>query len=243
MGAKLQALVEFQDLELQIVDIRRQLDRREKQVAAQIKKIETMRAGMEAERLELRKHQSQFDELDVDVKGRSSHVARLREQLNSVRTNKEYAALLQQINSEKADVARVETKALELMQGLDNRRAALTDRQKQEQNELARLETLKGEVEQAKQQYGGRLASLQKRRDEAAAQIDKDTITHFTRLSDRYDGEAMAELLRPNPRLDEFICGGCNMGVQMDRANSLRTRDEVVTCKNCGRILYIRQER
>ncbi|MBI5864130.1 MAG: hypothetical protein HZB38_06450 [Planctomycetes bacterium] len=242
MGAKLQTLIEFQDLELQIVDIRRQLARKDSQIASQARKLETLRAGIHAERDEIRKAQVHFDEIDVDVKSRSGHVTRLREQLNTVRTNKEYAAVLQQINSEKADVARIETRALEMMQGLENRKAALAERQKSETAEVQRLEALKAESEQARQQYSGRLATLQKRRDAAAAQIDKETIVHFERLSERYDGEAMAELLRPNPRRDEFICGGCNMSVQTDRANSLRTRDEIVTCKNCGRILFIRTE-
>jgi predicted nucleic acid-binding Zn-ribbon protein len=242
MGVKLQALAEFQDLELQIVDIRRQLERKDKQVQAQLKKLESMRAGIAAERDEIRKSQAQFDETDVDIKGRSGHVTKLREQLNSVRTNKEYAAILQQINSERADMSRVETKALEMMQGLENRKAALLERQKMEQSEVARLEALKVESEQTKQQYSARLAALMKRRDDASGKLDKDTITHFERLSERYDGEAMAELVRPNPRRDEFICGGCNMGVQADRANSLRTKDEIITCKNCGRILFVRTE-
>lgn len=242
MGVKLQALAEFQDLELQIVDIRRQLQRKDKQVQAQEKKLETMRAGIAAERDEIRKSQVQFDETDVDIKSRSGHVTKLREQLNSVRTNKEYAAILQQINSERADMSRVETKALEMMQGLENRKAALLERQKMEQSEVARLEALKIEAEQTKQQYSARLTALLKRRDDASVNLDKDTITHFERLSERYDGEAMAELVRPNPRRDEFICGGCNMGVQADRANSLRTKDEIITCKNCGRILFVRTE-
>lgn len=242
MGVKLQALAEFQDLELQIVDIRRQLERKDKQVQAQGKKLEALRAGIASERDEIRKSQAQFDETDVDIKGRSGHVTKLREQLNSVRTNKEYAAILQQINSERADMQRVETKALEMMQGLETRKAALGERQKTEQAEVARLDALMAESEQARQQYSARLNALQQRRDTAAAKLDKDTITHFERLSERYDGEAMAELVRPNPRRDEFICGGCNMSVQADRANSLRTKDEIITCKNCGRILFMRTE-
>lgn len=242
MGAKLQALIAFQDIELQIVDIRRQIGRKDAQVAAQAKKLEQLRASMAAERDELRKVQIQFDEIDLDVKSRSGHVTKLREQLNSVRTNKEYAAIRQQINSENADVSRVEEQALGLMQQIDTRKAALVERQKAEAAEIARLETLKAETDQARKQYSNRLDQLLKRREEAAVGADQESIRMFTRLSERYDGEALAELVKPNPRLDEFVCGGCNMSIQVDRANSLRTRDEIVCCRNCGRILFVKAE-
>lgn len=241
MGAKLQALLELQDIEFQIVDIRRKLGQKERLVRAQQKKIDGHKAGVEAERAEIRRMQSSFDEADLDVKSRSSHISKLREHLNGVKTNKEYATVLQQINGEKADVSRVETRALELMAALDARKAALVDKEKAEAAEVARLDLLKQEVTQTTTAFSGRTSDLEKRRAAAAAKLDRDAMALFERLSERYEGEVTAELQKPNPRFDEFVCGGCNMNVQTDRANILRTRDELVTCKNCGRILFVRE--
>lgn len=241
MGAKLQALLEFQDIEFQIVDIRRKLEQKERLVRAQQKKIDGHKAAVEAERAEIRRMQASFDEADLDVKARSSHIAKLREHLNSVKTNKEYATVLQQINSEKADVSRVETRALEIMSAIEARNAALAEKEKAHAAEVARLDLLKQEVAHTTAAFSGRTAELEKRRAAAAARLDKESVALFERLSERFDGEATAELLRPNPRFDEFVCGGCNMNVQTDRANVLRMRDELVTCKNCGRILFIRE--
>lgn len=240
MGAKLQALHELQDIELQIVDIRRQLERKERLVAAQARKLEAARAALKQQQDEIRRAQADFDEIDVDIKGRSTHIAKLREHLNSVKTNKEYAAILQQMNNEKADVSRLETKAMELLEGVEMRKSTQAEAAAGEQVEVQRLTGLQSELEHMKQTLADRLSKLAAQRDAAAAALEPATVSLFERLSDRYQGEVMAELARPNPRRDEFVCNGCHIALRADIANALRVRDEVVVCKSCGRILYLR---
>src|SRR5262245_55998147 len=157
MGAKVQALLDLQEIELQIVDIRRQLERKERQVTAQDGKVKQFHTSLEAERGEIRKIQARFDELDVDIKAHSGHIAKLREQLNSVKTNKDYHAILQQMNTEGADVKRIESQALEIMQQLEDRKAALTTRGDGQTAELQRLEALKTELEKTRQSFAARL--------------------------------------------------------------------------------------
>jgi predicted nucleic acid-binding Zn-ribbon protein len=241
MGAKLQALLALQDIELQIVDIRRQLDLKRRRVRGQARKLKAVQDTIEAERAGVKKSQIEFDELDVDIKGRSANITRLREHLNTVRTNKDYAAILAKLNNEKADVSRLENRALSMLQVIDAHKQELTQHQQAESAEADRLEDLQRQLEQANQSLGGRLEELQSQRAEAAAQIDQKTMTLFDRLSEHYDGEVLAEVEQPNPRRDEFICAGCHMALRIEVANTLKSRDEVVTCKSCGRILFMQQ--
>ena len=242
MGAKLQALFALQDLELQIVDIRRQLERKERQVRAQQRKLDTTRSAIQGERETIQRSQIEFDELDVEIKGRSANIDKLREHLNTVRTNKDYAAVLAKLNNEKADVSRLESRALTMMQSIDARKQELTEHEQGESAEVERLEELKAQLDQAHRSFGGRLEGLRGQRDEAAAGIDAKTVTLFDRLSERYDGEVLAEVEQPNPRRDEFLCSGCHMSLRIEVANMLRSRDDIVTCKSCGRILFMRKE-
>lgn len=242
MGAMLQALLALQETELQIVDIRRQLDRRQRLVRAQGKKLQTARDAIELERASVKRSQAEFDGLDVDIKGRSANISRLREHLNTVRTNKEYAAVLTKLNNEKADVSRLESRALDIMQGIETRKQELAEQEQAESAEADRLQDLQTQLEQARESFAGRLEELQGQRREAAAKIERRTLTLFDRLSEHYDGEVLAEVERPNPRRDEFLCAGCHMSLRAEAANTLRSRDEIVTCKNCGRILFIRKD-
>jgi len=239
MGAKLQALAALQDIELQIVDIRRQLQRKERRLNAQRRKLKAAREAIATERSSVRKSQSEFDTLDLDIKGRSANIERLREHLNTVRTNKEYATVLARLNNEKADVSRLETRALQIMQGIEVRKRELAEHEQTESVEAERLEDLQAQLEQAQGSFTGRLERLQKQREEAAEGVEPKTITLFDRLSERYEGEVLAEVERTNPRKDEFICSGCHMSLRVEVANMLKSRDEIVTCKSCGRILFM----
>jgi uncharacterized protein len=239
MGAKLQALFALQEIELQIVDIRRQLARQDRRVAAQQKKLKSAQEAIETERLNLRRSQVHFDELDVDIKGRSTNIERLREHLNAVRTNKDYAAFLSKMNTEKADVSKLEAKAMEAMQGLEIRKKALAEQEQAALADQEKLDELQAQLRQAGDSFSGRLSQLERQRDEAAQSLGEEIATLFTRLSERYEGEVLAEVERTNPRRDEFICAGCHMSLRVEVANMLKSSDEIVTCKSCGRILFM----
>ena len=125
MGATLEALIELQDVELQIVDIRRQLAAKQRSMARQAAKVRSAEEAFAQAKADLKRTQVAADEADVDVKGRDANVNKLRDNLNTVRTNKEYAAILSQLNNEKADRTRVEARALELMSEVEVKRKSL----------------------------------------------------------------------------------------------------------------------
>lgn len=239
MGATLDAIRALQDIELQIIDIRRQLDRRGRQAATQQKKIDTLRAELDRERAEIRRSQIEFDALDVEIKSRSANIAKLREHLNSVRTNKEYQSVLVQMNTEKADATKVESRAMELMTALEERKKGLASREGAIASEEAKHAELVGAQRQAEQTYSGRLKRLETERAAAARALSPQLLATFERLSERHDGEIIAAVERTNPRADEFACGGCYMMLRVDVVNALKTSDDVQTCKNCGRVLVL----
>jgi hypothetical protein len=204
--------------------------------AAQLRAAED---ALVAERNELKRAQAVVDEVDVELRGRAAHIDKLRQDLNSVRTNKEYAAVLSQLNTEKADLSRVEARAYELMAAVEARKKAVAEREQALQTETARLQNARAQLEVTQKSFSDRLAALDKQRAQAAGQVDREALDLFNRVSERYEGEVMARVVRVNPRRDEFLCEGCNMALAAERANALLTRDELHTCSNCGRLLYI----
>ena len=243
MGAMLDALLALQNIELQIVDIRRQLAARERGVRQQAAKLKAADDLLAAEREELRRTQIQMDEVDVELKSRGTHIAKLRENLNTVRTNKEYAAVLSQLNNEKADVTRLESRAFELLAAVEARKKTLAERQEVVQQETQRLAALESQVVQAQDSFTDRLANLERQRADAEQRLDSKALELFNRISERYEGEVMGKVVQVHPRRQEFLCEGCNMSLAAERANALMTRDELITCDNCGRILFMPRER
>lgn len=239
MGPTLQALRELQQLELQVIDVQQQIGRRERAVEAQNKKLAEIGRVIESARLRLHELQRDADSHDLDLKTRTANMGKLREALNSVKTNKEYAAVLGQLNTEKADVGRLEGTVMEKLVAVDHAKADLAAQHQIETREIARREELQQQLEQTRASFNERLTKLIAQRDSSAARIDAKTRGLFERMSERYAGEALARIVRTHPRRDEFICEGCNMSMNAQRFNAVVTRDEVQQCSNCGRILYV----
>jgi hypothetical protein len=58
-------------------------------------------------------------------------------------------------------------------------------------------------------------------------------------LAEKFDGEAMSALTKPDRRREEYACTVCNMDLVTDVYNKLHSRDELSFCPSCHRILFI----
>lgn len=239
MGAKIQTLLALQETEYQLADIRRQINRKQRAIAAQEAKQRIAQREIDAEAAEVQRMQMRFDELDVELKGRNAEIDKHRQALNSVRTNKEYAAILSVLNNEKADLTRVEAQAMEMMQAVEERKEGLAKLEADREKIDAKIAELSGQLGDVRTDVGERLNGLEAQKREIAATLSAEELNLFDRLSERYDGEALAAVQTVNPRGDEFMCNGCNMTVTADYASRLRFADEIITCKSCGRILFV----
>jgi hypothetical protein len=181
-----------------------------------------------------------FEHQVQDVETR---IARYREQMNSVKSNKEYSALLIEVNTLKLDKAKFEEQALEQMGKVE----ALAADVKQVGDKAAEQQKLLGvaeaEVVACRNEVQAQLNDVTRRREEAAQQVPAEALATFNRLAHIHDGEAMAPVIEESRRHLEYSCGGCYMSIPVERVNALtKAGSQVVCCTNCGRILYLEQE-
>jgi uncharacterized protein len=187
----------------------------------------------------LKEHQSTAAQLELDLKTRDEQIERLRTQQQQSRNNREYQAFLVEINTAKVDRGKVEDetiKALEAVERLSGESKTLAEQLKVEQ---AKLVELKSQVSGKLSELQAEIDARQADRDAAGSQVSGKAREVFDRLADKYDGEAMAALAKPDRRREEYICTVCNMDQAVDIYNKLHSRDELVFCPSCRRLLYI----
>ncbi len=185
-------------------------------------------------------HASTLEHQSDDMENR---ITDLRDKMTKVTSNKEYSALLLEVNTLKVDKGKIEEQALELLTQVDDLKERL-DAMSQQITEQQRLVNgAAGEVKQHESEVGDKLSEVTAERDEAAQQVPLDVRTAFTRLAENYEGEAMAVVIEENRRKLEYNCGGCFMSIPVERVNLLFSRpDEATICPNCGRLMYLDQE-
>ncbi len=207
-------------------------------------RIQERRTNDLAERIklnqtQLKEQQAQAAALDLDIKSRDAHIEKLRAQQQNANNNKEYQAFLIEINTSKVDRGKVEEQALASMEQVEKLQAELKELTTQHEAEKSKLEQMRAQIGDTVKELQAEIDRLQPERDKAAADVPAKGLYSFERLAERYDGEALSPVARPDRRREEYLCTSCHMDLVTDVYNKLHTRDDLVFCPNCRRILYI----
>lgn len=176
---------------------------------------------------------------ESESSGIDTKIEKLRTQMNTVTTNKEYQALLVEVNTIKLERGKLEEQALMQMQLVEEMSGRLDDLKTQIEDQQKMLSAAKKEVADALAEVKDRLDEVQAQRDKAAADVPEDVMKVYMHNLDS-TGEPLGVVEEADRKRLEYICGGCYMQIPIERINTLLTRrDEMVTCSSCGRILVI----
>jgi uncharacterized protein len=239
MGSAIDKLFAYHQLTSRLYLLNGQVATQQRRARAQERKLAEQAGQIEQARETIKKAQAAAHEAELELKTRDAHLDKLRTQLNATKTNKEYSALLREINTYKADTVRVEEQALQKMSAVDELKKGLAKTQQEAEQEQRRAKELQGHAHAREQELARQVEDVTRQRAALASELPADMLAQIERLAAAHDGEAMAAILKQNPKREEYICGGCNMGVTLEQVNALQGRDEVQICNCCGRLLYL----
>lgn len=239
MSATLDALQVLQQVSLKLTALRSKVERKKRSVRSHDRRQATHETELAARHEAIMQRQSAVDQLELEVKTREAQITHLREALNKSKTNKEYAALLTQINTGKADNSKLEDRILEAMNELEKLRGEEQIIRSKIEDEKQALANARKAAEAFEQDSQAEVEALGRERAEAASAVPSTTLSIFERVAERHDGEALARVVQPHPKRQEFMCDGCNMSVTLEQFVTLRAGSDIQLCNSCGRVLFL----
>ena len=244
MGPVLDGLVKLQSVENRLRIAKAKLARCRRNVIIQENQIRSLQNAFEAKKEEIQLTKIQSDRLELELKSRDEQIAKLRASLNTAKTNKEYAALLTQLNTTKADNSKNETQILELLKDIEADEAECEKIRNQIDQQKQTLEQTRKETEILATKYEAEIEEIQIEWNQVAQTITTGPLEIFKRVAETYDGEALAVVDRQQEgRTEAYACGGCFMGITAESVNLLMTKDDIIRCPNCTRILVLGGEK
>ena len=242
MGPVLNGLIKLQRVENRLRAAKTKLTRCRRGVLFQENQLRALQNGLEAKQEEINQAKLQVSRLELDLKERDEQISKLRNHLNLARTNKEYSALLTELNTAKADDSKIEAQVLELMKNIETDEGACNEIKAQIEDHLSTLDEVRKEAEAKAVDIEKDIAEVQAEWDAAAKDIPPAALKFFERVAETYDGEAMAEVEQVDENTQSYSCGGCFMGIPAEIVNVLSSKDEIIRCSNCTRILYLKDD-
>ena len=241
MGPVLNGLIKLQSVENRLRAVKTKLARCRRAIIFQENQLRTLQNGLEAKKEEIKMARVQVDRLELELKSRDERIAKLRAALNMAKTNKEYSAFLTELNTSKADNSKIENQVLDLMKNVETDQAECAEIQTQLDEHKGKLDELRKGTETRAVELQTEIDVIQVEWDAAAKDVPRNALEVFNRVADTYDGEALATAGRQDEKVEIFSCGGCFMGLPAEIINRLMTKDEIIRCSNCTRILTLRE--
>ena len=239
MGPVLNGLVKLQSVENRLRAAKAKLARCRRNVIIQENQVRSLQNTLEAKKEELLLTKVQSDRLELELKIRDEEIAKLRAMLNAAKTNKEYAAVLTQLNTTKADNSKIENQILDLLKDIEADEAESQDLQKQIDEQKQKLKQVRKEADTMATKYQADIEQIQTEWDSKAKEIPPEPLEIFNRVAETYDGEALAIVEHDEGKTTAHTCGGCFMGITAESVNLLMTKDGILRCPTCTRILVL----
>jgi predicted nucleic acid-binding Zn-ribbon protein len=227
----IEKLLILQDRDRKLRRIKGELVHIEPQRQTMKAKVAAASTSLENAKTKVKELESQRKDLELEVEAKKQMIARYANQQLQTRKNEEYRALANEIQTCKEAIYKIEDQEIALMeQGEAAQKEvvratqAASEARKLADDQIAQLavreENLKKE-----------LAELETNREELAAAVDSSARGRYDRLV-KNKGENVVV------GVQHGVCGGCHMKLQPQLLVSCQAQQELVTCSNCGRILY-----
>jgi len=167
---------------------------------------------------------------ELDIQINNVKINKYKEQLLTIKTNKEYKALnsevshLENKNSETDDIL------IELMEDEANIRTQLTgDKKKQEIADgvlKANEEKLNNKIKQVQKE----IEQIRNERNEFASELPRQVLKRYASLIKNKNRKAVVFN-------ENNACSGCGFNIRPQLVIEINNKDRLVNCENCGRIL------
>lgn len=207
----------------------------------QVAEAETKVAELEKKR---KAAQVAADAKELEIKTLQGKINKFRDQLNQVKTNREYKAIQNEIQFANIEMRRLEDHELAAMEELEQagrRLQEIADSLKQRHTELEKVKASAAEKTEA---IEADVRKAERDLADMSAEVPTDAMAVFDRVVSKHEDSAMAPLTREDESPgSRYSCGGCHMQITQNvYVTLLGNHDTILTCPSCSRILYIEPE-
>ncbi|MDD5170654.1 MAG: C4-type zinc ribbon domain-containing protein [Syntrophales bacterium] len=174
-----------------------------------------------------KRHKEAEGKLKKAVEG----LRKAKERLHEVKTNKEYNAVLKEIEGMEKKNGEIEEEIIHLFDEIDARKADLKVREQGLAEEQKQYEISRTELQQQIDAIASELQEMMDREASLRKTIPPDPLRKYETIKNIGSGIAVVSVWKE-------LCDGCHMNIPPQMYNELFNSDELVLCPHCNRIIY-----
>jgi predicted nucleic acid-binding Zn-ribbon protein len=202
------------------------------------KEVKKLDENQNIERERIQKDREKIELLEKERRRKEGHLNMEQEKIKradgrmfDVKTNKEYQALLSEIEGIKEANSREEEEILQVMDEIDELKKDLSKREKEMAITVERIEAEKRKIQERMAQGDAVWKQQMERREVLSKQIESKLIKLYNTLKEKRQGVGVVSV-------KQETCQGCFVHVPPQMFIEVQKTNSLIRCPNCNRILY-----
>lgn len=223
---QLEQLILLQKLDNEIAEHKKRLAEIPVQIDSERAELEEKKKILSIAKEEIDTLQKNRKELESEVQGENDHMAKAKTKLPAVKTNKEYTAILAEVDAIKEKVSGLEDKELEIMEILEEKQKEIPAIENKCKEEDDHFQEYKAKKDAELDRMTKEMDPLIARRENAMSQIEKVMVQRYEKLVKTRGGQAVVSLR-------ENVCQGCHQQVLPQMVINVKVGESIQQCSNC----------
>jgi len=234
MDEQLSLLIQLQEIDGKIRSFKEQKKRLPEFLADLERKREAYKTNLDSVKEALLTAQKNKRDRDQDLEAGGQKVEKLKARTSEIKNNKEYQALLKEIEIGEKENKAIEDDILVLMEKIDAASGGITNAEQRYREEEAALQAVQKQREADFAKIEEDLKGLERIRQEVVTSVKPDILVQYQTLLGTKAGIAIAEARGES-------CSGCYMSIPPQIFVNVKKNESIITCPNCHRMLYYKE--
>jgi predicted nucleic acid-binding Zn-ribbon protein len=231
LDKKLEGILMIQSIDIRFDEIKREKEESPKEIEKLKEDLDLLKNAMEQDLSTLEEQKKRRRTVERELEEIELKFQKSKARLNDVKSNKEYQAVLKEIEELKGLTFQKEEVVIKCMEDIEIQEKECAD------NNVNRKESEK-EYKSREEEFSKKMRDLDKevkflneKRIHLCKDVDKDFLERYDRLKKHLKGRVVAQVI-------DAICQGCNLGIPPQQYNELIRGGSIISCPNCSRIIY-----
>lgn len=165
------------------------------------------------------------------LKKGGENLKKTKERLLEVKTNKEYQAMLKEIEGIGEKNSEIEDGIIFFLDEIDAAKGGLKNAESELENFRTTYEKDKKEIEKELGLIGSEVARLIKEMEDIRGEINSEILERYDKIKKHRNGSAVVSVWKG-------VCEGCHMNLPPQMYNEVQRLEDIMQCPFCSRIIY-----
>ena len=231
MKEKLLLLIRLQECDSQLVKLSAKKKKLPENIDKLDKEFSSFKEGIENNKKKYDELKSRHVESENKIKKLNEGIVKTKERMLEVKNNKEYQAMLKEIEIAESSRGDIETEIISILEELDKLSVLVKQDEETFKQSRNKYEQERKVIEDDLNSIDAEAIDWENKRIDLRKNVSDDLLAKYERLKKRNQGVGVISVWKA-------VCNGCHMNIPPQLYIELQKSEELHSCPNCNRIIY-----